>query len=138
MVSQTKYLTLINKYSPYIAAPPILDLDLDSATGVTKVRLNLEFIPHPVYGKTKFRIRERYDSSGNLFFYRYCWEINKRPTGHITAWENEHNHGLPTDPHHHHHVPFDRKQVQANPNVRTLEDAFNVIIPYIVSGKPYP
>jgi hypothetical protein len=34
------------------------------------------------------------------------------PTGNISAWENEHNHGVEIDPHHNYHVPFDRSQLE--------------------------
>lgn len=138
MVSYADYLAVISKYSCYIVSPPLLTLNTDPSTGVTRVNINLELRSHAVYGTTKFRIREEYDSSGNQLLYRYCWEVNNKPTGHISAWENEHDHGFPSDPHHHHHVPFDRKQVQASPYVRTLEEAFSIVIPYIDSGRPYP
>ncbi|MGZ4032309.1 MAG: toxin-antitoxin system TumE family protein [Tumebacillaceae bacterium] len=136
------YVNLIDKYKSYVVSPPLLlDLDIDPVTGDTFVKLNLQLVSHPHYGITKFRIRERYDPSGQLVEYRYCWEVNNRPTGNISAWENEPHtrpHGFPTDPHHHHHVPFDRHQVQASPIVRTLADAFAIVIPYIQSGRPYP
>lgn len=137
MVNPEKYTQLISKYSPYLINSPLLDLDVDAITGNTKVSITFEFIPHPDYGNTKLRVREWYDSTGELLKYRYCWEVNRRPTGNISAWENEHGHGVSTDPHHNHHVPFDRKPVRENPDVRCLEDAFNAIMQYIIESKPY-
>lgn len=137
MVSSTKYAQLIAKYAPYLANSPLLDLDINPITGKTTVRITFEFIFHPVHGNTKLRVREWYDANDNLVQYRYCWEVNSKPTGNISAWENEHNHGVETDPHHNHHVPFDRKPVRANYNVRSIEDAFNAVMPYIIEKKTY-
>lgn len=139
MIDSSNYVSLIKIYGSYIKSPPLLlSLNRDSTTGIIKVQLNLELASHPIYGVTKFRIRETFDTSGKLIKYRYCWEINRKPTGHITAWENEHPHGLSTDPHHHHHIPFDRKQVKENKSVRNLTDALAIVMSYIKSGKEYP
>lgn len=137
-MEQSKYVQLLNKYQDIILLPPDLILTVDPSTGDSSVSLNIAFKAHPQYGLTKLRIREKYNSSGELYFYRYCWEVNSKPTGNISAWENEHSHGLDSDPHHHHHVPYDRKPVQNNHSVRTLEDALEVIVPYIRSGQNYP
>lgn len=137
MVSSTKYTDLILQYSSYIASPPLLNVSVDPVTGETKVQLNIEFIPHPTLGITKFRIREKYDAHDDLIQYRYCWEINRRPTGNISSWENEHGHGLSTDPHHHHYVLYDRKPVRENYDVRSLEDAFQQVMNYLSTGRNY-
>lgn len=138
MISSDKYTDLITKHSAFIAAPPLLNLNIDPHTSKTKVTLNIEFTAHPTLGVTKFRIREWYDSNDDLIKYRYCWETNNKPTGNISAWENEHNHGVSTDPHHHHHVLYDRKPVQENYSIRTLESAFDFVIGYLSTGKTYP
>lgn len=138
MISSTKYTDLITKYSSYVAIPPLLNLNVDPSKGETRVALNIEFTPHSTLGVTKFRIREWYDSNDNLIQYRYCWEVNSKPTGNISAWENEHGHGLSTDPHHHHHVLYDRKPAQENHDIRSLEQAFDFIISYLSTGKDYP
>lgn len=137
-MDQSKYVQILNKYKDIISSPPDLILTEDPSTGDYFVSLNIAFNPHPRYGSTRLRIREKYNSSEELYFYRYCWEMNCKPTGNISAWENEHSHGLDSDPHHHHHVPYDRKPVQNNHSIRTLEDAFKVIVHYITSGNNYP
>lgn len=138
MISSTKYTDLIAQFSSYIASPPLLNVSLDPVTGETKVQLNIEFISHPTLGITKFRIREKYDANDVLVQYRYCWETNRKPTGNISAWENEHGHGLATDPHHHHYVLYDRKPVQDNHVIRSLEKAFEFVMDYLTNGKRYP
>ena len=138
MITADKYTDLVSKYSSYIASSPLLNLSVDPYTNETKVVLNIEFTSHPTLGITKFRIREWYDSNDELVQYRYCWETNSKPTGNISAWENEHNHGLSTDPHHRHHVLYDRKPVQANHDIRTLEQAFEFVISYLSTGNDYP
>src|SRR5690606_8849190 len=100
MISSDKYTDLISKYSAYIINSPLLDLDVDGRTGITKVSITFEFCPHPDHGNTKLRVREWYDPNDTMFQYRYCWETNNKPTGNISSWENEHNHGVATDPHH--------------------------------------
>lgn len=138
MIDFSMYFTLINQYRSYIKTPPLLqDLVPDSNKGTTKVKLNLELVNHPIYGVTKFRSRETFDISGKLIRYRYCWERNSKPTGHITAWENEHPHNLETDPHHHHHVPFDRGKVKENYNVRCFADAIEIIVQHLRTGESY-
>jgi hypothetical protein len=140
MIQRSAYLALISSYRSFLALPPPI-FDIDVLPEFTFVKLNLNFVRHPHYGFTKFRIREKYDALDQLMEYRYCWEISSKPSGHISAWENELHivpHGFPTDPHHHHHVPMDRNQVQGSPTVRDLSMAFGAIIPYFRSGKAYP
>lgn len=139
MIFPTHITHLLRTYSSYILSPPLLyDLDIDPGKKTTKMILNLEFINHPVYGRTQLRIRETYNSESQLILYRYNWERNNKPESSITAWENEHYHNVSTDPHHHHHVPFDRKQAKENSDVRCLADALTIIIPYIQTGNEYP
>jgi len=139
MINPSQYTQLISRYEDYFASPPMLDLDLDPITGWTTVRITFEFIPHPEFGNTKLRVRDWYDPNDNHVQYRYCWEVNRKPTGNISAWENEHQHdGIKSGLHHNHHVPYDRKPVQDNYNIRTLEDALAFVISYIKTGKPYP
>ena len=133
------YIAVLNTYDRYMSLPPTFSrFHFNSRTNLFEVKMDVSFVPHPVYGNTQFRLREWYDSLGNKVQYRYCWEASPDPADHITAWENEHPYGFPNDPHHHHHVPFNRKEVQDNPNVRSIADAFGLIIPYIQSGHPYP
>lgn len=142
MIDPTYYTDLIDKYKPYLSTHspiPLPDLDYDKDTEETTVKVTFEFIPHPDFGATKLRVRDWYDGESNHVRYRYCWEVNRTPTGNISAWENEHPHdGLTTNPHHNHHVPYNRKPVQDNHSIRTLSDALAFIIPYIRDSKPYP
>jgi hypothetical protein len=104
---------------------------------------------HPVHGITGLHVIELYDEAGYVREYHYSWKIIIPKMGkllnHISAWENE-SHDAPgtperfitkTEPHHHHHIPGDRSKRQENWNVRTLEQAFEFIKPYIESEKPY-
>lgn len=138
MINPARYDEIIRRHGVLFASSPQLQIDVDSITGYVTVKLNIEFVSHPTLGRTKFRIRERFDAGDNLVLYRYCWEFNSKPTGNISAWENEHNHVLVTDPHHHHHVMYDRSPVQESHQVRSLEDAFNVVMHYISTGCQYP
>ena len=80
-----KYVQILNKYKDIISSPPDLILTEDPSTGDYFVSLNIAFNPHPRYGTTRLRIREKYNSSEELYFYRYCWEMNCKPTGNINA-----------------------------------------------------
>lgn len=104
---------------------------------------------HPEYGITGIVALETYNDDGLVEQYSYSWRIlypkKGNHAGHITAWENE-PHDSPntptkyrvaTEPHHHHHVPFDRRQRKENYDVRTLNDAFSKVAEFIRSGKPY-
>jgi len=105
---------------------------------------------HPVYGITGFVGYEKYNDEGLVERYSYAWRIlvpklGNGP-GHITAWENDphdkpntrRKYRVATEPHHHHHVPFDRSKRKENYDVRTMDDAFSIVADYIRNGKPYP
>ncbi|WP_285395116.1 hypothetical protein [Lysinibacillus sp. fls2-241-R2A-57] len=44
---------------------------------------------------------------------------------------------LKSDPHHHHHVPGDRAQLQDNWTIRDLESVLTVVEEFIRENKPY-
>lgn len=117
----------------------------------TKTRLDVLFPlkEHPVHGITGLHAVEKYDEKGYVREYHYQWKRIIPKEGimfsHISAWENE-PHDAPntpdkylivTEPHHHHHIPGDRKQRKANYDIRTLEAAFDFVAQYIRSGKEY-
>jgi Family of unknown function (DUF6516) len=131
------YKDIVNKFSHIFREPPDLDIQEGTET-VIKITFYLNNISS--YGDTKLRVREWYNDSDIKTRYRYAWEKNRTKPGHISAWENEHHdvpHGLDTDPHHHHHVPGDRTQVQENRNVRDLDAALSSVEEYISNNKPY-
>ncbi len=103
---------------------------------------------HPVHGITGLHATEKY-KNGYVKEYHYQWKIIIPKKGirfsHISAWENE-PHNAPntpkedkvdSEPHHHHHVPGDRKCRKDNFDVQTLEAAFAFIAKYIESGEEY-
>lgn len=104
---------------------------------------------HPIHGITGLHAVEKYDSKGFVKEYHYQWKriIPKEGIAyaHISAWENE-PHNAPntpeqfivkTEPHHHHHIPGDRKQRTENYRIRNLESVFNFIAQYINTGEAY-
>ncbi|MED3662073.1 DUF6516 family protein [Ureibacillus sp. FSL K6-8385] len=104
---------------------------------------------HPVHGITGLLAIEKYDADGYVEKYSYQWKVIYPKMGkmfkHISAWENEPHDAewtekalqVESEPHHHHHVPGDRKQRQANWDVWTLDEAFAFVAEYIESGKEY-
>lgn len=92
---------------------------------------------------------ERYDNDGMVRKYSYQWKIIMPKMGinshHISAWGNDPHdatwtsseYAVESEPHHHHHVPGDWKQRQANWEVWTLEEAFEFVGEYIRSGVEY-
>lgn len=104
---------------------------------------------HPIHGITGIHAIEKYNEHGNVERYHYQWKriIPKKGVifSHISAWENEPHSDentpseyiVKTEPHHHHHIPGDRKQRQANENIRSLEAVFEYVAPYIRHGIEY-
>lgn len=104
---------------------------------------------HPIHGITGLHATEKYDKEGFVKEYHYQWKTLIPKKGirfsHISAWENEPHNGpntldkykVTSEPHHHHHVPGDRKQRQENFHVHTLDAAFAFIKEYIESGNEY-
>lgn len=104
---------------------------------------------HPIHGITGIEISEKYDDQGYVERYIYEWKkVLPRQgvsTSHISGWGNEpHNapntpekYKVDTEPHHHHYDPNDRKNRRNSFQVRTVEDVFNFVIPYIQSGDEY-
>ncbi|KQL41019.1 hypothetical protein AN960_05405 [Bacillus sp. FJAT-25509] len=137
MINPSKFYNLLIKYEViFRTSPPMLNL-VPLKGGIMKVQLNIDLKPHPQFGNTKARIREWYDSNGHLIQYRYCWEEKSNPSGNICSFENEHNHGVATDPHHTHPVINDRKPCDNNYNVRSVDDFLNFVSQYILVGKNY-
>ncbi|TGA97394.1 hypothetical protein E4665_12270 [Sporolactobacillus shoreae] len=131
MPSLSDYGAIISRYSTIFRQPPSLILNEN------ELKITLYFITS-FYGETQLRVREWFDSDDKKIRYRYCWERNNSHPGHISAWENEHDHdGLQTNPHHHHYVPGNRHQVQNNYNVRDLESALSVVKDYLLSNLEY-
>ncbi|MFC2949201.1 toxin-antitoxin system TumE family protein [Virgibacillus sediminis] len=107
------------------------------------------FIEHPVHGITGLHALEKYDEAGYVRTYNYNWKIIIPKMGvqkhHISGWGNEPHDdpGTPeefkieTEPHHHHYDLNDRKKRRENYDVRTLEQAFEFISYYLISGKEY-
>ncbi|MGM8366804.1 hypothetical protein ACLIBG_15230 [Virgibacillus sp. W0181] len=117
----------------------------------TKTKLDVLFPlkEHPIHGITGLHAIEKYDEKGYVKEYHYQWKRIIPKTGikfsHISAWENE-AHNAPntsyeyivdTEPHHHHHIPGERKHRKENYDIRTLDAAFNFVVHYIRSGKEY-
>lgn len=44
--------------------------------------------------------------------------------------------GLKSDPHHYHHIPGDRAQVQDNWTIRDLESVLSIVEGFILASKP--
>ncbi|PHD33043.1 toxin-antitoxin system TumE family protein [Bacillus toyonensis] len=129
------YLPIITRFNNIFRQSPILDLEqIDTNTTVVKITL---YLKNAFYGETKLRVREWFDENDNKFKYRYVWEKNRTDPGHISAWENEHNHNIKTDPHHHHHIVGNRHPVQCNWHTRDLESALSVVEEYILENKIY-
>lgn len=118
---------------------------------LTKRKLDVLFPlkEHPIHGITGLHAVEKYDRHGFVKEYHYQWKriIPKQGIrfSHISAWENE-PHDAPntptafkvaTEPHHHHHVPGERKHRQANYNIHTLEAALEFVAHFIVSSEEY-
>lgn len=138
MPSISDYQAVITRFNHIFRQTPDLVIELEDAS-VTVVKITFYF-KSAFYGETKMRVREWFDADDNKIQYRYAWEKNNTKPGHISAWENEHHnipHGLDTDPHHHHHVPGDRTQLQANYRTRELEIALERVEEYIVHNKQY-
>ena len=104
---------------------------------------------HPIHGITGLQATEKYDDNGYVKEYHYQWKVLVPKYGiiysHISAWENEpHDHPstpeeykVNSEPHHHHHVPYDRHQRKDNYDIHSLESAFAFIAKYIESGEEY-
>lgn len=114
-----------------------------------KLDILFPFKEHPVHGITGLHAVEKYDDHGYISEYYYQWKkiIPKEGIAftHISAWENE-PHDAPdtparfivkTEPHHHHHIPGERRHRKENYDIRTLEAAFEFIAQYIITGKEY-
>lgn len=135
MPSLSDYQSIITRFNGVFRQTPELKLDIEDPE-VTVVKITF-FLEVGFYGETKMRIREWFDQEDKKIQYRYSWEKNTKGSGHISCWENEHPHGLETDPHHHHHVPGDRSQKQENFNTRDLEKALSIVEEYILENKQY-
>lgn len=104
---------------------------------------------HPIHGKTGLHAIEKYDDDGYVCRYSYSWKIIVPRQGvqlnHISSWGNDpHNSpGTPpefiieTEPHHHHHVPGNRRIRKENWDIHTLDEAFTFVKFYIESGEEY-
>lgn len=142
MPKSTDYRTLIQKFSHLFREAP--DLTLENMEEQAIVKITLYFKPC-YYGETRLRVKEWFNSDDEKVQYRYSWEKNRTKPGHISAWENEFHEvphhqfpdGMATDPHHHHHVPADRSQVQENYTIHDLDKVLEVIGPFIENGKSY-
>ncbi|MFG3435119.1 toxin-antitoxin system TumE family protein [Lysinibacillus fusiformis] len=145
MPSSSDYTPLITRFESILRQPTDLLIEDDPTNSDNKViKITFYFISS-FYGETRLRVREWYDKNDNKIQYRYSWEKNSKKPGHISAWENEHHEvphhilpeGLKSDPHHHHHIPGDRVQVQDNWTIRNLESVLSIVEGFIIAGKPY-
>lgn len=115
----------------------------------TKLSVLFPLKEHPVHGITGLHATEKYDKDGFVKEYHYQWKIIIPKQGvllsHISAWENE-PHSNPntpeefkvnSEPHHHHHVPGNRKERNDNFKIHTLDAAFAFVAKYIENGKEY-
>nr|WP_285853154.1 DUF6516 family protein [Sporosarcina luteola] len=149
---------IIEKYGKYFESYPNIDnkpAGQDNAiypqinsSGKNRMDVLFPLQKHPIHGITGIHAIEKY-KEGKIIRYHYHWKIISPKMGvqmnHISGWGNDpHNSpGTPdkfiveTEPHHHHHVPGDRSQRKASYDVRTLEDVFEFVIPYFISGNAY-
>lgn len=117
---------------------------------LNKIDTVYPLIEHPEYGITAIRATESYCDKGYIKKYHYEWfRMHPRKGAnqkHITSWGND-PHDDPntpaafqvsTEPHHHHHDPTKRSNRQASDNVRSFEQAFEHIAPYLENGVSYP
>ena len=92
----------------------------------TKLDVLFPFKEHLIHGITGLHAIEKYDKYGCVTQYHYQWKRIIPKEGitfsHISAWENEpHNapntpfeYKILTEPHHHHHIPGQRKHRKEN------------------------
>lgn len=114
-----------------------------------KLRVLFPLKEHPIHGITGIEISEKYNDEDYVERYIYVWKKILPKAGvsssHICGWGNDpHNapntpdeYKVDTEPHHHHYDPKDRKHRKNNFRVRTVEDVFDFVVPYILSGKEY-
>jgi len=118
---------------------------------LTKAKLDVLFPlkEHPIHGITGIHATEKYNEKGYVMEYHYQWKRIFPKQGilfsHISAWENETHDAsntptsylVETEPHHHHHIPGNRKLRTENEETRTLLAVFKFIARYIRSGDEY-
>ncbi|NLP50240.1 DUF6516 family protein [Bacillus sp. RO1] len=146
MPSRYSLQKLIDKYPHLYQKGSRHNPNVENKPDAYIVKITLHLKHHPIYGKNRLKITETHYKDGSPKKYRYQWELNPpsldKSDSHITAWENESHEDDPanqtkSEPHHHHHVPFDRTKRAENWHVRDIEAAIKEIEPFVLKGIAY-